>query len=54
MEKDINEVKYNNKMLKDENNKVNKDNIDLKIEIESIKNNSNNSINGYKYKLIIL
>ena len=51
MEKDINEVKYNNKMLKDENNKLNKDNMDLKIEIESIKNNSNNSINGLQIQI---
>jgi len=51
MEKDINEVKFNNKMLKDENNKLNKDNTDLKIEIESMKNYSNNSINGLQIQI---
>jgi len=51
MEKDINEVKFNNKMLKDENNKLNKDNTDLKMEIESMKNYCNNSINGLQIQI---
>jgi len=51
IEKDLNEVKYSNNILKDANNKLNMDNTNLKMELESIKNNNNNSNNGLQMQI---
>ena len=51
IEKDLNEVKYNNNILKDTNNKLNMDNANLKMELKSIKNNNNNSNNGLQMQI---
>ena len=40
MEKNIKEVNYNNQILKQENNKLIQENMNLKIDLENVKNNN--------------
>ena len=51
VEKDLNEIKFNNRILKEENIKLNQDNMNLKVELEFIKNNAINSIKELYLKL---
>ena len=52
IEKKINEVKNDNKIIKEENDKLKQYNTNLKMEIESIKNNHNNDIGGLQMQIM--
>ena len=54
IEKEIYELKNENKKLKEENNKLKQDNNSLKMEIEIIKNKQNNDIGGLQMEYMNL
>ena len=50
--KEIIEVKNDNKIINDENNKLKQENMNMKNKIESIKTNNNNDIGGIKMNIM--
>ena len=52
LEKEIIEEKKNKKIINEENNKLKQENMNMKMEIESIKNNHNNKIGEMKINIL--